>query len=309
MDVMMVDELGMEPPEPRGTKRGFLADHWISGLYCFASFLICGSVPLVGYVAFMPITSETGTLFGISCGLTAATLFLLGALKSRYTTKSWWLSGLEILIMGAFTASAAYLIGWGVERLVELSQLEPSEKCGSCQTRTPTEDRSDRERRAPRRPYSHTSPPIERAPSPPASVRRNVCQGAPMSAYRRGLHALPPPPVPGSTLCIPAPWWGRGLQPAATSAKVTSRKVTSRKVTSRKLSTWPLRHARGGVRADWGELFRVRSSASYLASRAANADRRGSPGVCCRCKCVGVVWRRVARSRPRSQPGGRGSHV
>lgn len=123
LDIMMVDELGMEPPEPPGTKR-CLADHWVSGLYCFTAFLICGSVPLLGYVAFMPVTSDTGILFGISCGLTAATLFLLGALKSRYTTKSWWLSGLEILIMGAFTASAAYLIGWGVERLVELSQIE-----------------------------------------------------------------------------------------------------------------------------------------------------------------------------------------
>ena len=50
--------------------------------------------------------------------LTACTLFTLGAVKSRFTTRSWWSSGLEILIMGALTAASAYLIGWIVERIV-----------------------------------------------------------------------------------------------------------------------------------------------------------------------------------------------
>lgn len=115
IDVMVKDELGMELP-PDAT-RG-IPDHWISGLYCFAAFMVCGSVPLLGYVIFLAVTDDPNTLFGISCGLTAATLFLLGALKSRYTTKSWWQSGLEILTVGAMTAAAAYLIGWGVEEIV-----------------------------------------------------------------------------------------------------------------------------------------------------------------------------------------------
>jgi len=45
-------------------------------------------------------------------------LFTLGAVKSNFTTRSWWASGLEILIMGALTAAVAYLIGWIVERIV-----------------------------------------------------------------------------------------------------------------------------------------------------------------------------------------------
>ena len=48
------------------------------------------------------------------------------ALKSQYTIKSWWLSGMEILIVGAFTAAAAYLIGYGVERIVDHMHLELS---------------------------------------------------------------------------------------------------------------------------------------------------------------------------------------
>ena len=113
VDVMMKDELGLDVPE-EGSR-----DHWVSGLYCFMSFLVCGSVPLLGFVAFMPFTNDNDTLFGISCLMTALMLFILGALKSAYTTKHWWHSGLEILVMGALTATAAYAIGWGVEKILE----------------------------------------------------------------------------------------------------------------------------------------------------------------------------------------------
>jgi len=75
-------------------------------------------VPLLGFVAFLPLELDDQTLFFISIGLTAVTLFTLGAVKSRFTTRSWWVSGLEILVMGALTASVAYLIGWIVELIV-----------------------------------------------------------------------------------------------------------------------------------------------------------------------------------------------
>ena len=110
VDVMVKDELGMDPLEEDGSM-----DHWISGAWCFTSFMIFGSVPLLGYVAFMPATDDKDVLFLISCCLTACALFGLGAAKSKFTVKPWWWSGSEILVMGAFTASAAYLIGWLVE--------------------------------------------------------------------------------------------------------------------------------------------------------------------------------------------------
>jgi len=118
VDVMVKDELGMDPPE-EGT-----CDHWISGTYCFFSFLVCGSVPLLGYVAFMPVTDDKDTLFGISCALTGCMLFLLGAIKSKFTVKPWYLSGIEILVMGALTAAAAYLIGWGVEAILHALDVD-----------------------------------------------------------------------------------------------------------------------------------------------------------------------------------------
>ena len=109
VDVMMHDELGMEPPEEGSM------EHWRSGAYCFAAFFACGSVPLLGYVAFLPLGLHRDVLFAISCSVTAAALFVLGALKSTFTIKPWWHSGTEILVMGALTATAAYLIGWFVE--------------------------------------------------------------------------------------------------------------------------------------------------------------------------------------------------
>ena len=51
-------------------------------------------------------------------------LFLLGAIKSKFTVKPWYLSGIEILVMGALTAAAAYLIGWGVEAILHALDVD-----------------------------------------------------------------------------------------------------------------------------------------------------------------------------------------
>ena len=114
---MMHDELGMDDGRDSGG-----CDHWKSGAICFVSFLVNGLVPLLGYVAFMPAGFEKETLFYISCSLTATMLFVLGAVKSRFTTRTWYWSGLEILGMGAATAGCAYLIGWAVEHAVSSSR-------------------------------------------------------------------------------------------------------------------------------------------------------------------------------------------
>lgn len=52
VDVMMRDELGLEPPAE-------LMEHVKSGFVCFTSFLICGSVPLIGFVMCTPVLSKT----------------------------------------------------------------------------------------------------------------------------------------------------------------------------------------------------------------------------------------------------------
>jgi vacuolar iron transporter family protein len=38
-------------------------------------------------------------------------LFVAGALTSRFTTRSWWLSGLRQLAFGAIAAGATFVVG------------------------------------------------------------------------------------------------------------------------------------------------------------------------------------------------------
>jgi VIT1/CCC1 family predicted Fe2+/Mn2+ transporter len=44
--------------------------------------------------------------------MTAATFFAIGSLRSRWSPKSWWLTGLETLAIGMIAATVAYIIGY-----------------------------------------------------------------------------------------------------------------------------------------------------------------------------------------------------
>ena len=82
----------------------------------FLSFALFGFIPLIVFV----ITHFTGIatdVFPWACALTAATLFSLGALKSRIINCHWWRSGIEILFVGGIAAIAAFAIGKALESL------------------------------------------------------------------------------------------------------------------------------------------------------------------------------------------------
>jgi len=114
IDHMMVQELGMLPPDPDESA-------WKSGLVMFLAFLTFGIVPLLSYLAFSTInfkTNRENALFAIACVLTAVALFVLGAVKSKFSTQTWWKSGLWVLLNGTLAAGAAYLIGYGLEQIV-----------------------------------------------------------------------------------------------------------------------------------------------------------------------------------------------
>lgn len=114
---MMVDELGLLPPDPDESP----LQPWKEGLVTFLSFLVCGVIPLIGYVvAIAAFSSSTSIItFVVEIILTAVTLFALGAVKSRFTGERWWLSGLIVLFVGAIAAGASYLISWGLGELLQ----------------------------------------------------------------------------------------------------------------------------------------------------------------------------------------------
>jgi vacuolar iron transporter family protein len=71
------------------------------------AFVVAGLVPLIAYL--LPLSSDSRFIAAI--GLTAAALFSVGAARSFVTGLSPLRSGLEMLLVGALAAVAAYLIG------------------------------------------------------------------------------------------------------------------------------------------------------------------------------------------------------
>jgi predicted membrane protein (TIGR00267 family) len=86
----------------------------INGLFMFFSYIIGGMIALTPYLFMsvkvaMPI-SISATLFG---------LFLVGVFTSLYTKKSWFKSGVRVLLIGGLALLAGVLIGelasrWGI---------------------------------------------------------------------------------------------------------------------------------------------------------------------------------------------------
>lgn len=93
---MLTEEYGL-PQEVRSA--------WRAAFSTFSAFLVCGLVPLVPF------------LFGLSrpvllsIVLTGCVFFVIGSVRSRWSTASWWYSGLSTLLVGASAAGLAYLIG------------------------------------------------------------------------------------------------------------------------------------------------------------------------------------------------------
>ena len=94
---------------------------WVSGLVTFVFFLIAGSLPLVPYVA--------QAIFGLEIPLsklelsviaTAISLFIIGSARSLVIKGSWLRNGLEMLVVGAVSSGAAYLIGVVIERALTM---------------------------------------------------------------------------------------------------------------------------------------------------------------------------------------------
>ncbi|HEX5966593.1 MAG TPA: VIT1/CCC1 transporter family protein [Pyrinomonadaceae bacterium] len=99
---MLMDEYGL----PQAVR-----SPWIAALSTFTAFLICGLIPLLPY-----LFSITDSLF-VSVALTGIVFFAIGSIKSRWSTSSWWYSGLITLLVGGIAAALAYAVGVVLGRL------------------------------------------------------------------------------------------------------------------------------------------------------------------------------------------------
>jgi len=71
----------------------------------FASFLICGVVPLLPFMFGSPHAATLATV------MTGAVFLGIGAAKSRWSTQVWWLSALETFAIGMSAAGIAFVVG------------------------------------------------------------------------------------------------------------------------------------------------------------------------------------------------------
>ena len=72
----------------------------------FGAFIAAGSVPLLPF-ALVP----NDHVFLASCLATGVTLFAVGSLRTLVTRGRWFVSGLEMLLIGSVAAAVAYTVG------------------------------------------------------------------------------------------------------------------------------------------------------------------------------------------------------
>ena len=85
---------------------------WLAAVTTFSAFAICGFAPLI------PFLIGSSHAIELSIILTGIIFFAIGSAKSRWSTASWWRSGLSTLFVGAIAASLAYVVGLGLRKFV-----------------------------------------------------------------------------------------------------------------------------------------------------------------------------------------------
>jgi VIT1/CCC1 family predicted Fe2+/Mn2+ transporter len=82
------------------------------GLATFLAFAAAGALPLLPYA----FAAAPEVRFELSVVFTLAALFGVGSSRSLVTVDRWWIGGLEMLLLGALVAGAAYgsgaLLAW-----------------------------------------------------------------------------------------------------------------------------------------------------------------------------------------------------
>lgn len=102
IDTMMADEHGLQPVA-RAPLR--------AALMTFAAFVVCGTVPLLPFLAGLPASIE------ISTAMTGLTFFGIGSLRSRWSPLPWWRAGLETTAIGMAAAGVAFAVGYLLAQL------------------------------------------------------------------------------------------------------------------------------------------------------------------------------------------------
>lgn len=92
---------------------------WRSALTTFIAFNVIGLIPLLGYI-FIPFYNfNTNVVFAFTTVFTMLALFIVGAVKTKFTDGRWWRGGLNTMLTGGIAASLAYLVGYALQDIVQ----------------------------------------------------------------------------------------------------------------------------------------------------------------------------------------------
>lgn len=82
-----------------------------NGFFMWGSYIIGGLIPVIPYF----LIPAVEPVIPISIFITLVGLFFLGVATTRFTQRSWWKAGLEMLFIAGVAALVGYGVGVGVE--------------------------------------------------------------------------------------------------------------------------------------------------------------------------------------------------
>ncbi|MGE0564126.1 MAG: VIT1/CCC1 transporter family protein [Pseudolabrys sp.] len=85
---------------------------YLAGLSTFLAFVVAGLLPLLPFLIGIDHAST------YAAALTGVVFFLIGSVRSRWSVRRWWTTGLETFLIGISAAIIAYLVGYLIEKLI-----------------------------------------------------------------------------------------------------------------------------------------------------------------------------------------------
>lgn len=102
IDTMLTEEFGIATVSP---------SPWKSAFFTFTAFILVGSIPLLAFIFQLFSPTLAMDPFPVSALMTGVAFFAVGAFKSQFVGRTWYLAGLETLLVGGSAATLAYFVG------------------------------------------------------------------------------------------------------------------------------------------------------------------------------------------------------